>query len=176
MGSNRLGTEPPLESELTFQRRWSVRLRVGAGWYLALGVLALLVAVAAVAALTVSLVAAGVSTPKSADIGRLSLLLWAVIGSVAFAASWRAWRIVTRRGHWLATSSAIPALVEADGNLLIEKYSGTCSECGSNLRFYSRPIRWHQERDEAGSHTVIDERSPAAECSRDARHWWRITR
>jgi hypothetical protein len=176
MGVNGLGTEPPLTSDLTFERRWSVRLRVGARSNVVLGILALLIAVMAAAALVISLATAGGAPPKTVDGMRLGLLLGVAIGSVGVAATWRLWRVVARDGRWVSASPILPALVEDGGQPVLEKYSGQCPECGSNLRFYNRPVRWHYERDEVGSHAVVDERSPAAECRRDLRHWWTIER
>ncbi len=176
MGVNGLGTEPPLTSDLAFERRWSVRLRLGARSNLVLGILALLVAVVGAAALVISFAAAGNATPKTVDALRLTLLLATALGAVGVAATWRGWRVVTRDGRWVPASPILPVLVEDDGQLVIEKYSGACPECGSKLRFYNRPVRWHYEPDEAGRHAVIDERSPSAECRQDRRHWWAIAR
>ena len=104
------------------------------------------------------------------------LLLVVAFGSVVVAATWRLWRVVTRDGQWVPASPILPAVVERDGRLVIEKYAGQCPECGSRLRFYNRPVRWHDEPDEAGRRPVVDERSPAAECRGDLRHWWIIDR
>ena len=176
MGVNGIGTEPPLTSELTFGRRWSVRLRVGSRSNFVLGILAIVVALVAATALVISFTTAGSATPKTLDSVRLGLLLGVALGAVVAAAAWRVWRVVTRDGQWLPASPILPALVEDDGRLVIEKYSGDCPECGSKLRFYNRPVRWHYEPDEAGKHLVIDERSPSAECRQDSRHWWTIDR
>ncbi len=176
MGVDGLGTEPPLTSELAFGRRWSVRLRVGARSHVVLGVLALLVAVAAATILAVSLATAGAQTPVSIDGARLWLLFAVALGTVGVAAAWRLWRVLTRDGRWVPASPMLPAIVEDGGQVVIEKYAGECPECGSRLRFYNRPVRWHFEPDEAGRRAVVDERSPSAECRRDQRHWWAIER
>jgi hypothetical protein len=176
MGVDGLGTEPPLTSELVFERRWSVRLRLGARSNVVLGVLALLVAVAAATILAISLATAGIPTPTSVEGPRLGLLLAVALGSVGVAATWRLWRVVARDGRWVPASPILPAIVEDGGQAVIEKYAGDCPECGSRLRFYNRPVRWHFEPDEAGRHAVVDARSPSAECRRDRRHWWAFDR
>ncbi|HEY2557510.1 MAG TPA: hypothetical protein VGI08_10415 [Diaminobutyricibacter sp.] len=176
MGVDGLGTEPPLTSELAFERRWSIRLRVGARSNVVLGILALLVTVVAATILAVSFAAAGMPSPTSIDGARAGLLLAVALGAVGVAAAWRLWRVVTRDGRWVPVSPILPAIVEDGGQAVIEKYAGECPECGSKLRFYNRPVRWHFEPDEAGRHAVVDERSPSAECRRDQRHWWAIGR
>ncbi|WP_426516335.1 hypothetical protein ACPPVQ_17130 [Diaminobutyricibacter sp. McL0618] len=176
MGVDGLGTEPPLTSELAFGRRWSIRLRVGARSNVIFGILALLVAVVAATILAVSFAAADLPSPTSIDGVRAGLLLAVALGAVGVAAAWRLWRVVTRDGRWLPVSPILPAIVEDGGQAVIEKYAGECPECGSKLRFYNRPVRWHFEPDEAGRHAVVDERSPSAECRRDQRHWWAIGR
>ena len=176
MGVNGLGTEPPLTSDLTFERRWSVRVPMGARSSVALGILGLVIAGAAASALAVSVATSAVATPKAADGVRVGLLLGVALGAVIAAATWRAWRVVTRDGRWVPASAILPALVEDGGQVVIEKYAGDCPECGGKLRFYNRPVRWHYEPDEAGRRAVVDERSPSAECRRDLRHWWTIER
>jgi hypothetical protein len=176
MGVDGLGTEPPLTSELAFERRWAVRLRVDARCTVVLGTLALLIAVVAAAILAVSFATLGRATPTSIDGVRLGLLLAVALGVAGVAATWRLWRVVTRDGRWVPASPILPAIVEDGGHVVIEKYRGDCPECGSKLRFYNRPVRWHFEPDEAGRHAVVDERSPSAECRRDPRHWWAIER
>lgn len=173
MGVDGLGTEPPLTSELAFERRWSVRLRVSARSHVWLGILGLIVSVAAATALAVSLATTPGATPANAGV-RLALLLCIVFGGLLVAATWRAWRVVARDGRWVPASPILPALVEDHGHVVIEKYAGACPECGAGLRFYNRPVRWHYEPDEAGRHAVVDARSPSAECRRDRRHWWTI--
>ena len=177
MGVDGLGTEPPLTSELAFERRWSIRLRVGARSNVVLGILALLVTVVAATILAVSFAAAGSAGPHvdRRRPSRLCFSPWA-LGAVGVAAAWRLWRVVTRDGRWVPVSPILPAIVEDGGQAVIEKYAGECPECGSRLRFYNRPVRWHFEPDEAGRHAVVDERSPSAECRRDQRHWWAIER
>ena len=117
MGVNGLGTEPPLTSELSFERRWSVRLRAGARVSVALGLLALVVTVVAAAALVIAFAtnatsAADTATPKTIDGTRLVLLLVVALGSVVVAATWRLWRVVTRDGQWVPASPILPAVVE----------------------------------------------------------------
>ncbi|NEN04572.1 hypothetical protein G3T36_01675 [Diaminobutyricibacter tongyongensis] len=175
MGVDGLRSEPPLTSELAFERRWSVRLRVGARANVVVGIVALVVAVAAAVILVISFATAGGPTHTTIGSARLGLLLALALGAVGVAATWRIWR-VTRDGRWVPTSPILPALVEDGGRVVIEKYSGACPECGGRLRFYNRPVRWHYEPDEAGRRTVVDERSPSAECRRDTRHWWTIDR
>lgn len=139
------------------------------------GIVALVVAVAAAVILVISFATAGGPTHTTIGSARLGLLLALALGAVGVAATWRIWR-VTRDGRWVPTSPILPALVEDGGRVVIEKYSGACPECGGRLRFYNRPVRWHYEPDEAGRRTVVDERSPSAECRRDTRHWWTIDR
>ncbi len=176
MGVNGLGAEPPLTSDLAFERRWSVRLRVGTRSNALLGAIALLVVVVTASALVISFASAGGATPTTGNGLRVALLLVLAIGSVGVAAAWRLWRVLARDGHWVPASPILPSLVEDRGQLLVEKYAGQCPECGAKLRFYSRPVRWHYEPDEAGRHAVVDERAPAAECRTDRRHWWTIER
>ena len=141
-----------------------------------LGVLALLLAAAAATALAISFATEGPQAPKTVDGLRLVLMLGVAVGAVCAIATWRLWRVTARDGRWVPVSPILPALVEDGGRLLVEKYQGRCPECGAKLRFYNRPVRWHYEPDEAGRRVVIDERSPAAECRREVRHWWTIER
>jgi hypothetical protein len=182
MGGNGLGTEPPLTSELAFERRWSVRVPAGVRVNVVAGILALALGVAAAVALALSIAATGAATgtatfsgaPRTIDGVRLLLVVGVALGAVGAAATWRLWRVVGRDGRWVPSTPILPAVVEYDGGLVIEKYSGRCPECGTKLRFYNRPVRWHDEPDEAGRRPVIDERRPAAECRSDLRHWWTI--
>ena len=85
-------------------------------------------------------------------------------------------RIISLQRRSLTRWSFLPAVVGHSGRLHLEKYRGECSTCGAALRFYSKPVRWHEEPTEGGgTQTVVDERHAAIECRGDASHWWRLS-
>ena len=70
----------------------------------------------------------------------------------------------------------LPAISGFDDRLHVERYRGRCPQCGGPLKFYNKPTRWREEPGEGGPHTVVAERRLAAECRREASHWWEISR
>jgi hypothetical protein len=162
-----------------FTRSWGMTIPVGRRAYTLLCVVS---AAAAVAVLSLFITTLRFDKPAAlgAPLGYLSaqsvtlfILFLAATGLSIVAL--RVHRIVARNQRSLAAWSFLPAAAGYGDRLHLEKYRGDCPSCGSALRFYNKPVRWHTEPGEGGTHTVVDERHAAVQCRDDESHWWHIS-
>ncbi len=162
-----------------FTRSWGMTIPVGRrAWT----VLCTVTATAAVAILALFIVTLRFGRPAApaAPLGYLSadsvgLFILFLAATALSIVALRAYRIVARNQRALAAWSFLPAAAGYGNRLHLEKYRGDCPSCGSALRFYNKPVRWHTEPGEGGAHTVVDERHAAVQCRDDESHWWHIS-
>ena len=60
--------------------------------------------------------------------------------------------------------------------LNIEKIIMDCPECGGELKYYNKPYKWIEYRDEKGNlkSRKVTEKKPALECKRNKDHYWYV--
>ncbi|MBB6405681.1 hypothetical protein [Arthrobacter sp. AZCC_0090] len=65
-----------------------------------------------------------------------------------------------------------PALTGWGGRIGLARLQGTCPICEGRLKFYDKPTKWitYLETDRR----KVTERRMAAECVRNADHWWPV--
>ena len=101
-----------------------------------------------------------------------------IVFLVACIMSIVAWRLRTiakrQTRHPLVHDFAVSGLGHV---ITLEKIQATkCPVCGGNLKYYNKPVEWHDILKADGSiKRVITKRIPALECERDPdNHWWEV--
>jgi hypothetical protein len=81
-------------------------------------------------------------------------------------------RVAKNRTQHFAPVSWLPTLTGWGGRIGLARLQGNCPICGGRFRFYDKPSRWI-DYEETGRRKVI-ERRMAAECVKNADHWWPV--
>ncbi|WP_159621109.1 hypothetical protein [Ruania rhizosphaerae] len=104
----------------------------------------------------------------------LLALFVCIVALVAVFAGLRHVRNQTFQPPRLSTLPALAGVTDKRSRkrLALVRFSGNCIICNGQLRFYDKPVEWHDEVINGRRKRIIDRREPAAECKKNPKHWY----